>query len=211
MALFRVDDLSNGGHRFKIDVNANTWMLTGQAVICSEPGARSLVVVEGGCVRVRAYACVRACACVRWPPRCAQTTQSSLWLDVLLLLLVVPVLGLALLAVVLVGASACGVVVHIVLCTKSTCLASKLGRWWVSRAVDACSVQCAPPALGSLEDQVAAPYRCLVQNEAKRTTGVEERIRCSGPWQRGRGLCMASGTFQTRGDRLLTTRRLRST
>lgn len=55
VAVFRVDDLSHGGHRFKLDVNAHSWMLTGQAIICKEPGARSLVVVEGGPRGIRKY------------------------------------------------------------------------------------------------------------------------------------------------------------
>jgi hypothetical protein len=47
VALFRVRDLSDKQHRFKVDVNAQESLLTGCVVICKAAGT-NLVVVEGG-------------------------------------------------------------------------------------------------------------------------------------------------------------------
>ena len=47
VALFRVRDLSDKQHRFKVEVNAQESMLTGCVVICKSAGT-NLVVVEGG-------------------------------------------------------------------------------------------------------------------------------------------------------------------
>ena len=59
VAVFRVEDLSDPKHRFKVDVNAQQFFLTGTVVLCQQPedavatsGRQekgfSLVVVEGG-------------------------------------------------------------------------------------------------------------------------------------------------------------------
>ena len=54
VALFRVEDFSDPKHRFKVDVNAQQYFLSGTVVLCQEPDdgesrrGFSVVVVEGG-------------------------------------------------------------------------------------------------------------------------------------------------------------------
>ncbi|KCV68117.1 hypothetical protein H696_05373 [Fonticula alba] len=43
--VFRITDLTDGGHRFKVDANARQLMLSGLALLCSP---NNLVIVEGG-------------------------------------------------------------------------------------------------------------------------------------------------------------------
>ena len=56
VAIFRVDDLSSGKARFKIDMNAQQLQLTGLALVCRDAAARvNLVAVEGGPRGVRKF------------------------------------------------------------------------------------------------------------------------------------------------------------
>lgn len=50
----RVSDLSNPQHRFKVDVNAQQYHLTGGVVLCKEDDI-NVVIVEGGKKAVRHY------------------------------------------------------------------------------------------------------------------------------------------------------------
>ncbi|RLN44367.1 hypothetical protein BBJ28_00012633 [Nothophytophthora sp. Chile5] len=50
----RVPDLSNPQHRFKVDVNAQQYHLTGGVIICKEDNI-NVVVVEGGKKAVKHY------------------------------------------------------------------------------------------------------------------------------------------------------------
>lgn len=52
VAVFRVDNLSNGQHRFKIDINAKQQSLTGMVILHPK---MCLVIVEGGIHSVNAY------------------------------------------------------------------------------------------------------------------------------------------------------------
>ncbi|TYZ63283.1 hypothetical protein PybrP1_009072 [[Pythium] brassicae (nom. inval.)] len=54
VAVFRVPDLSNPQHRFKVDVNAQQYHLTGGVLICKEENA-NMVVVEGGKKAIKHY------------------------------------------------------------------------------------------------------------------------------------------------------------
>ena len=54
VALFRVRDLSNGKHKFKVDVNAQQFNLSGVVLLCESVGA-NLVVVEGGMKGVKKF------------------------------------------------------------------------------------------------------------------------------------------------------------
>nr|CCA16522.1 U4/U6 small nuclear ribonucleoprotein Prp3 putative [Albugo laibachii Nc14] len=54
VALFRVPDLSNPQHRFKVDVNAQQSHLTGGVLLCKEDDI-NVVIVEGGKKAVRHY------------------------------------------------------------------------------------------------------------------------------------------------------------
>ena len=57
-ALFRIETLVNPTHRFKVDVNAQQYMLTGLCIIPDRELAKSiptLVVVEGGPWAVKQY------------------------------------------------------------------------------------------------------------------------------------------------------------
>jgi U4/U6 small nuclear ribonucleoprotein PRP3 len=53
-ALFRVSDLSDGRNRYKVDIHAQEWLLTGCALTCKD-GAWNMVVVEGGPKSIRNY------------------------------------------------------------------------------------------------------------------------------------------------------------
>ncbi len=51
IAVFRVENLSFGGHRFKVDKNAQQLAMNGVCIIIdknSDPDLASVVVVEGG-------------------------------------------------------------------------------------------------------------------------------------------------------------------
>lgn len=52
--LHRVPDLSNPQHRFKVDVNAQQYHLTGGVLICKDDNI-NMVVVEGGRKAVKHY------------------------------------------------------------------------------------------------------------------------------------------------------------
>jgi U4/U6 small nuclear ribonucleoprotein PRP3 len=52
MLVFKIDNLSNGSHRFKISKNAEQWALTG---ICVMHPRLNLVIVEGGEYSIRQY------------------------------------------------------------------------------------------------------------------------------------------------------------
>eukprot|EP01138_Halocafeteria_seosinensis_P015140 gb/GECG01015453.1/.p1 GENE.gb/GECG01015453.1/~~gb/GECG01015453.1/.p1 ORF type:complete len:619 (+),score=116.34 gb/GECG01015453.1/:1-1857(+) len=54
VAVFRVKDLSNPRHRFKVDANARQRYLTGMVLMCREP-QMNMVVVEGGTRAVKKY------------------------------------------------------------------------------------------------------------------------------------------------------------
>ena len=54
VAAFRVTDLSNPRHRFKVDMNAQQHFLTGTVVLCAEAGV-NLVYVEGGPKAIRKF------------------------------------------------------------------------------------------------------------------------------------------------------------
>lgn len=47
VAIYRVEDLSNTQHRYKVDINASQLHLTGCVILCEETGC-SLVIAEGG-------------------------------------------------------------------------------------------------------------------------------------------------------------------
>lgn len=51
---YRVPDLSNPQHRFKVDVNAQQYHLTGGVLICKEDNV-NMVVVEGGRKAIKHY------------------------------------------------------------------------------------------------------------------------------------------------------------
>lgn len=53
-AVYRVNDLSNPRHRFKVDVNAQQYFLSGTVVLCPE-GDCNIVVVEGGPRGIRRF------------------------------------------------------------------------------------------------------------------------------------------------------------
>lgn len=52
--LYRVPNLSNSQHRFKVDVNAQQFHLTGGVLICKEENV-NLIVVEGGKKAIKHY------------------------------------------------------------------------------------------------------------------------------------------------------------
>uniref|UniRef100_K3W6M6 Uncharacterized protein n=1 Tax=Globisporangium ultimum (strain ATCC 200006 / CBS 805.95 / DAOM BR144) TaxID=431595 RepID=K3W6M6_GLOUD len=54
VAVFKVPDLSNPQHRFKVDVNAQQFHLTGGVLICKEDNL-NMVVVEGGKKAIKHY------------------------------------------------------------------------------------------------------------------------------------------------------------
>ncbi|KAL3673824.1 hypothetical protein V7S43_001514 [Phytophthora oleae] len=54
VALFKVPDLSNPQHRFKVDVNAQQYHLTGGVLLCKDSDI-NMVVVEGGKKAVKQY------------------------------------------------------------------------------------------------------------------------------------------------------------
>lgn len=54
MGFCRVPDLSNPQHRFKVDVNAQQFHLTGGVLICKDDGL-NMVVVEGGRKAIKHY------------------------------------------------------------------------------------------------------------------------------------------------------------
>ncbi|TDH64975.1 hypothetical protein CCR75_008055 [Bremia lactucae] len=54
VALFKVPDLSNPQHRFKIDVNAHQFHLTGGVLMCKDSNI-NMVVAEGGKKAIRQY------------------------------------------------------------------------------------------------------------------------------------------------------------
>ncbi|KAG7399873.1 U4/U6-U5 snRNP complex subunit prp3 [Phytophthora boehmeriae] len=54
VALFKVPDLSNPQHRFKVDVNAQQYHLTGGVLICKDSNI-NMVVVEGGKKAIKHY------------------------------------------------------------------------------------------------------------------------------------------------------------
>ncbi|GMF21397.1 unnamed protein product [Phytophthora lilii] len=54
VALFKVPDLSNPQHRFKVDVNAQQYHLTGGVLICKDSNI-NMVVVEGGRKAIKQY------------------------------------------------------------------------------------------------------------------------------------------------------------
>ncbi|KAI9907344.1 hypothetical protein PsorP6_004521 [Peronosclerospora sorghi] len=54
VALFKVPDLSNPQHRFKVDVNAQQYHLTGGVLLCKD-GNINMVVVEGGKKAIKQY------------------------------------------------------------------------------------------------------------------------------------------------------------
>ncbi|ETN04700.1 hypothetical protein PPTG_14507 [Phytophthora nicotianae INRA-310] len=54
VALFKVPDLSNPQHRFKVDVNAQQYHLTGGVLICKDSNI-NMVVVEGGKKAIKQY------------------------------------------------------------------------------------------------------------------------------------------------------------
>ncbi|KAL4125568.1 hypothetical protein PRIC2_009150 [Phytophthora ramorum] len=54
VALFKVPDLSNPQHRFKVDVNAQQYHLTGGVLICKDSDI-NMVVVEGGKKAIKQY------------------------------------------------------------------------------------------------------------------------------------------------------------
>ena len=51
--VFKIKDLSNKKHLWKIDINANQFQLTGVCVLC--PGIGNLLVVEGGARAIKRY------------------------------------------------------------------------------------------------------------------------------------------------------------
>ncbi|KAI9008225.1 pre-mRNA processing factor 3-domain-containing protein [Gaertneriomyces semiglobifer] len=52
VAVFRINDLTHPSHRYKVDINAQQWQLTGCALVYS---GMSLVIVEGGPKGIKAY------------------------------------------------------------------------------------------------------------------------------------------------------------
>ncbi|KAG1703297.1 hypothetical protein DVH05_008206 [Phytophthora capsici] len=54
VALFKVPDLSNPQHRFKVDVNAQQYHLTGGVLLCKDSDI-NMVVVEGGKKAIKQY------------------------------------------------------------------------------------------------------------------------------------------------------------
>ncbi|CAH0478448.1 unnamed protein product [Peronospora belbahrii] len=54
VALFKVPDLSNPQHRFKVDVNAQQYHLTGGVLLCKDSNI-NMVVVEGGKKAIKQY------------------------------------------------------------------------------------------------------------------------------------------------------------
>jgi U4/U6 small nuclear ribonucleoprotein PRP3 len=54
VALFRVKDLSSGRHRFKVDVNAQQWNLSGAVLMCQVIDA-NMVIVEGGMKGIKKF------------------------------------------------------------------------------------------------------------------------------------------------------------
>uniref|UniRef100_A0A6A7G7W8 U4/U6 small nuclear ribonucleoprotein Prp3-like isoform X1 n=1 Tax=Hirondellea gigas TaxID=1518452 RepID=A0A6A7G7W8_9CRUS len=63
VAVFRIGDLSNSQHRFKIDCHATQWNLTGCALLC---GRHNVVVVEGGPKGLKKYIHLMVGGRIKW-------------------------------------------------------------------------------------------------------------------------------------------------
>lgn len=56
VALFRIQDFSHGKHRFKVDVNAQQYFLSGIVLLSADKSAPAVIVVEGGPKGIRKFA-----------------------------------------------------------------------------------------------------------------------------------------------------------